>query len=201
MVALPRAPSHAVLPVVRGEAGPPPEAETGMKLHIGCGDRRRDGYVNIDVRETKATDMVAEAWDLSRFADGAVAEVYSRHMLEHLHPGDARRTVLEWHRVLGADGVAHLIVPDLIFHCRQLLGEVKSGFQDQRQHAFASFYGWRSAGFGGERFDVHLWGYDEQAITELLHGCGFGRVERVRTGPDSEPWHLNVKAWKGAAPA
>jgi predicted SAM-dependent methyltransferase len=170
-----------------------------MKLHIGCGDRKRDGYVNIDTRETAATDMVADAWNLAAFADGTVAEVYSRHMLEHLHPGDARRTVQEWHRVLAGDGVLHLIVPDLIFHCRQLLGEVQSGFKDQRQHAFASIYGWRSASFGGERFDVHLWGYDEPAITELLRGCGFARVERVRAGPDSEPWHLNVRAWKGAS--
>jgi len=31
-----------------------------LKLHLGCGNRHFDGYVNIDLRKTRATDLVCD---------------------------------------------------------------------------------------------------------------------------------------------
>jgi len=166
------------------------------KLHLGCGDRRRDGFINIDIRETPATDMVTEAWNLSGFQDETVDEIYTRHMIEHLHPKDAQLAMVEWRRVLKPRGLLHIVCPDLEFHCKQYLGIINSNFPDQREHTLASIYGWRSGAFGGEEFDLHRWGYDLEEISNLMGRLGFALIERVRKGEDSEPWHLNVKALK-----
>jgi predicted SAM-dependent methyltransferase len=64
-----------------------------IRLHIGCGPIRLDGFVNIDARETPATDLVADAWDLSRFADASVSFIYCRHMIEHLTLAQARQSL------------------------------------------------------------------------------------------------------------
>lgn len=79
-----------------------------MRLNLGCGDKRREGYVNVDVCGTP--DVVC---DLSVFPwpweDGAVEEVYSEHFLEHV--ADYERTILEIHRVLQPRGTIHFKVP------------------------------------------------------------------------------------------
>jgi predicted SAM-dependent methyltransferase len=140
--------------------------------------------------------MVSAAWNLNSFGDETVDEIYTRHMIEHLHPNDAQLAMVEWHRILKPRGILHIICPDLEFHCKQYLGIIQSTFHDQRQHTLASIYGWRSDAFGGEEFDLHRWGYDLEEIANLMGRSGFAIIERVRSGEDSEPWHLNVRALK-----
>jgi ubiquinone/menaquinone biosynthesis C-methylase UbiE len=79
-----------------------------MKLNIGCGDKKRVGYVNVDY--CGSPDVVK---DLSVFpwpwADDSIDEVYSEHFLEHAQ--DYERTILEIHRILKPGGVIWFIVP------------------------------------------------------------------------------------------
>ena len=76
-----------------------------LRLNIRAGDTRRDGYTGVDIRPATGADHVAAAWDLSTFAAGSVEEVYSRHMLEHLDPNDARRALAAWFDVLRPGGL------------------------------------------------------------------------------------------------
>ena len=79
-----------------------------MKLNLGCGEKKRDGYVNVDVCGTP--DVVC---DLNRFpwdwTDNSIDEVTSSHWLEHVE--DFERTILEIHRILKPNGVLHFHVP------------------------------------------------------------------------------------------
>ena len=54
-----------------------------LLLHLGCGAERLDGFVNIDVRPTPATDLVADLNDFS-YPAGTVAGAYSHAFFEHL---------------------------------------------------------------------------------------------------------------------
>ncbi|UYB50496.1 hypothetical protein OCJ37_10680 [Xanthomonas sp. AM6] len=170
------------------------------KLHIGCASIRLDGYINIDSRQTQATDHVCHAGAIAIVAPGSVAEIYSRHMLEHLDPNEARETLRHWHQLLAPAGVLHVVVPDILFHARQLLGLERSTLADQNLHAFAGFWGWRDEARGGDREDAHRWGYSEQSLTAVLTDVGFASVRRLLDGPDSDPWHLNLIARKDADP-
>jgi predicted SAM-dependent methyltransferase len=53
-------------------------------LHVGCGDVRLDGFTNVDIRETPATDVTA---DLNEFAFGpeSLEGVFSNAFFEHLY--------------------------------------------------------------------------------------------------------------------
>lgn len=165
-----------------------------MKLHIGCAEIRRNGYINIDVRKTPATDVVTEAWNLKIYNNNSIDEIYTRHMFEHLDPNEARVVLSEWSRVLKDNGVLHIIVPDLIFHCKQLLERASD--PKELNHALCSIYGWRDERRGGSIFDAHKWGYTKETLIKLIKEYGFTIFEKVTTGKDTEPWHLNYKARK-----
>ena len=54
------------------------------KLHIGCGNIKLEGFVNIDVRRTLATDFCCNILDLKKYIkENSVALIYSSHTLEH----------------------------------------------------------------------------------------------------------------------
>jgi predicted SAM-dependent methyltransferase len=83
-----------------------------MKLNIGCGHARRDGYVNIDKNGRYEPDLV---WDLEKtpypFDDNVVDEIVAHHVLTHL----GRRTatfvaiVRELHRILIPGGIIDIM--------------------------------------------------------------------------------------------
>ncbi|MBN8892772.1 MAG: hypothetical protein ABS99_09750 [Acetobacteraceae bacterium SCN 69-10] len=85
-----------------------------MKLNIGCGQARREGYVNIDKFDRFGPDLV---WDLERtpypFDDNAVDEIVAHHVLEHL--GQRLPVFLaimrEFHRILAPGGTIDIITP------------------------------------------------------------------------------------------
>jgi hypothetical protein len=171
--------------------------QEAIRLHIGCASVRKKDFINIDVRPTVATDIVTPAWNLTQFSDNSVSLIYSRHMIEHLEPGEALQSLADWHRVLSADGLLHIICPDLMFHARQLIGQSTSTItSNQFNHAMAGFYGWKKADRGGAEFDAHRWGYTCESLTRALLDVGFVDVRRNLEGPDSEPWHLNLTARK-----
>lgn len=176
-----------------------PHVATSLKLNIGCGDTRRPGFIGVDVRPCRGADYVLPAWDLHPFDPETVDEVYSRHALEHLHPDDAARALWAWYHVLRPDGNLRVIVPDLAFHCRQLLGLEHAWTEDPLQnleHALAGFYGWRRDQNGGREADAHRWGYTWETLSRQLQDIGFTHIRRVTSGDDSEPWHLHVTARK-----
>jgi hypothetical protein len=91
-------------------------ADTGgrMKLNLGCGYNRREGYINVDHQAACKPDQVV---DLERFPwpypDNSVNTIMMNHVLEHL--GADRDTFLgiikELYRVCEPDAAIHINVP------------------------------------------------------------------------------------------
>jgi predicted SAM-dependent methyltransferase len=82
-----------------------------LKLNLGCGPEKLEGWVNVDFEKGCKPDVVADVRQLP-FEDETVDELYASHLLEHF---DYREPVLEeWHRVLKLGGNITLIVPDLV---------------------------------------------------------------------------------------
>lgn len=174
-----------------------PDTAKPTRLNFGCGDARREGFSGVDIRPSQAAEFVLAAWDTSPFEPAGIEEVYSRHMLEHLDPNDARKALEAWLKLLEPGGLLRIIVPDLSFHARQWLAQDVSWADDQAEnleHAMAGFYGWRDESRGGDREDAHRWGYSWETLSALLFEIGFVDVIRVMTGEDSEVWHLHVTA-------
>jgi len=80
-----------------------------MKLDVGCGKNKREGFIGID-KEDYGQEYVR---DIEKqclpFSDNTVDEIFCQHVLEHLD--DVMFVINEFWRVLKPDGVAWIIVP------------------------------------------------------------------------------------------
>jgi len=83
------------------------------RLNIGCGNKRLEGWINIDCVKTAATDIVR---DLARglpFEDSTVDEILCDNVLEHIGPpADLIFILNEFYRVIRPGGLVVIIVPD-----------------------------------------------------------------------------------------
>ena len=95
-----------------------------MKVNLGCSDRLRAGYVNVDLHFPKAPTTgyqfvsgddgrMCLKWDLTLrpwpFKDGEVEEIIADDIIEHLP--DKIQTMNEIWRVLQPGGIVKIFVP------------------------------------------------------------------------------------------
>jgi SAM-dependent methyltransferase len=88
----------------------------GNKLNAGSGQRpfdRAEGWVNLDIQDKYAPDIVADWNDLSMFADGSMEYVVSSHSIEHMPCGGADGFIREAHRILKPGGSLIVSIPDI----------------------------------------------------------------------------------------
>lgn len=83
-----------------------------MKIDIGCGSSKKDGFVGIDIQNIPGVDLLL---DLSReqlpFDDNSVSEVYSSHFFEHLGIDSVQRILEEIYRVCLDGSIVKIRVP------------------------------------------------------------------------------------------
>lgn len=91
-----------------------------LKLHLGCGETRLEGYVNIDLKRTKATDMTHDVRHLP-FMDESVELIESYHVIEHIPRYDVLPMLRDWHRMLIPGGRVIIECPDLDGACKGYL--------------------------------------------------------------------------------
>lgn len=81
-----------------------------IKIDLGCGPSKKEGYIGIDKLQLEGVDFVADFENgLDFIADSSVDEIISSHLLEHVQNLDI--LMKEIHRVLKPDGVKKIIVP------------------------------------------------------------------------------------------
>lgn len=93
-----------------------PAAPQALKLDLGCGTRKREGFLGVDRRKFDGVDIVHDLmvmpwpWD-----DNSVEEVYCSHLLEHLdhnrHNPERVRFMNELYRILKPGGKATIVTP------------------------------------------------------------------------------------------
>lgn len=134
----------------------------GSKLHVGCGDKRLEGWVNIDFQALPGVDLVADVTKGLDFDDAAA--MYAEHFLEHLAVDDALSFLDEIHGVLASDGVIRLSTPNLdwVWHTHYRLdGESREKAQ-MAINLNRAFHGWE-----------HQFLWNREMLTTALETCGF----------------------------
>jgi predicted SAM-dependent methyltransferase len=145
---------------------------------------RRVGLIDAERYEQHRTGIFRELryLDVSRrfpWSDGVVDAVYSSHLLEHLHRGEAVHCIREMHRVLKPSGICRIAVPDLDALVRSFSPADPEPFLDGIFE-------------GRQRRDKnrHHWHYNETLLRRILEESGFHDVRRCayRAGrcPDVE---------------
>jgi hypothetical protein len=86
-----------------------------LKIDIGCGKNKREGFLGVDQFAIEGVDVVADLRARWPWDDDSVSEVHCSHFIEHLTNFDEKWERVhffnELHRVLRKDGVATLIFP------------------------------------------------------------------------------------------
>jgi predicted SAM-dependent methyltransferase len=81
------------------------------RLHIGSGDRRLEGWINVDLLALPGVDVVADVTEGLHFSN--VEAIFAEHFLEHLRLNKAIDFLVEAHRVLQPGAWMRLSTPNL----------------------------------------------------------------------------------------
>jgi SAM-dependent methyltransferase len=110
-----------------------PARAGGLRLHVGCGNERLEGYLNIDRDPSARADLILDARRLNRvFGTGFVAEILMIHALGYMSLWEARLFFREALRVLRPGGRLILEAPDL----EKCAARILEAGQEQRESDF-----------------------------------------------------------------
>ena len=147
-----------------------------MKLHLGCGQRYLQGYVNIDLppdepalRPAPVADRYEDLTCL-RFAAGSVEEVRLHHVFEHFPRPQALALLACWNAWLAPGGLVHIEVPDFartaFAALRPLAGKA------ERRRAVRHLFGSHEASWA-----VHREGWSVASLSDSVAAFGFGDLQ------------------------
>ncbi|WP_293351607.1 methyltransferase domain-containing protein [Phenylobacterium sp.] len=145
-----------------------------MKLNLGCGDKILEGFVNVDVVESRAgqkPDVICDLHQLNPFADDSADEIMAIHVVEHFWRWEVVDILKEWVRVLKPGGKMILECPNLISACQAVLA-------DPDRATLPGAEGQRSMWvlYGDPRWQdplmVHRWGYTPRSLAHVMHDAG-----------------------------
>lgn len=90
------------------------------KLHLACGERRVEGWVNADMLQAEVRfDVMTTPWP---FADGAFSVIVCQQMIEHFDLETEGLPILkEMRRVCAKGGELWMSTPDLEMLCQEYL--------------------------------------------------------------------------------
>lgn len=147
-----------------------------LKLNVGSGPYKMEGYTNVDLLPGPFVDVVSPA-DQLPFKDGEVDEILAEHLIEHLTYFQFNKTMAEWFRVLKPGGTLTIECPDLLGLCKQF---VEANEYDRYTTykgywpIIAHIYGHqRGKSEAEEMSQVHKSGYTRDHLLSILYGLGY----------------------------
>jgi len=76
-----------------------------VKFHIGCGDKRLQGYVNIDIIPTEGSDVIMDIpKELHLIPSDIASEIRLESVFEHFYNYEQHMVLQHFHRILKKEG-------------------------------------------------------------------------------------------------
>ena len=172
-----------------------------MKLHLGSGKIRLNGWLNVDLEAPEA-DLHLDLRNPLPFESESVEYIFNEHFIEHITREEAISFLKECNRILKPNGVIRLSTPNLKFLVECYLAQNINEWGDL----------WRPASpchmmNEGMRFWGHQFLYDAEELINLMSDSGFMYLKFARwrksninelTNLENRPFHkeLIVEAYK-----
>lgn len=137
-----------------------------LNLHLGCGTKHIEGYVNIDIRFLPKVDEVNNIKFLRNYKENTVDTIYACHVLEHFSRWDYENVLRRWYELLKPNGILRVAVPNFKSVCNYY-----SKTQDL-QTVMGILY-------GGQDYDenYHYVAFDFVTLSNSLRKVGFTKVK------------------------
>jgi len=138
-----------------------------IKLHLGCGKKFLDGWINID-KVPQLPDVIEDDVSiLENIQDGTVDTIYACHVLEHFGRHEVENVLKCWSKKLKSGGKIRIAVPDFEAVCKRYMEK-----KDIRE-----LIGFTSGGQKNE-YDYHKMIFDFESLSLLLQKAEFEQISR-----------------------
>lgn len=152
------------------------QRQRSLRVHLGCGDDRLPGFVNIDYRPTAAVDVAMDL-SLPQLADGSVSLAFSNAFFEHLYRPARGPHLQRIRRALAPDGACCYIGIPYFPNIARLYVERGPGTAGP-VFDLANVYRYTHGDPEGQASwwlgQLHKSLFDEHEIAALLAPSGFG---------------------------
>ncbi len=159
---------------------------TPLRLHLGCGENRLDGYVNIDFPPSEHTTQTYTAAnifaDLTRlkFPSNSINEIRSHHVFEHFDRNIAIALLCSWFEGLKIGGTLVIETPDFDTSIR-IIANPSYNYREKQvtlRHIFGSHEAY---------WAMHYDGWYKEKFEHILSILGFSDIEcKLITHPGYE---------------
>lgn len=143
-----------------------------IKLHLGCGESRLQGYINIDfaadqhtVQTQSGADYYADLTSIS-FEENSISEIRLHHVFEHFDRPTALALLCKWHMWLKIGGTLVLETPDFEESIKSLL-DPKFSYKT-KQAIMRHIFGSHEASWA-----LHFDGWYEEKFRHVLSKIGY----------------------------
>ncbi len=168
-----------------------------MKLHLGCGQRYLEGYVNIDypltehsVQQKSVADELADLKEL-RYKSGSVDEVRLHHVFEHFSRATACAFLAGWNSWLKQGGTVRIEVPDFEKTGKVALSKWSS--LKEKSVAIRHIFGSQEA-----HWAVHYQGYTPTSLSAFVKQFGY-KAEGINKNSHLGTYNIEIIASKAKA--
>lgn len=153
-----------------------------VKIHIGAGSQRIEGWWNLDIRPLSGVDVVADVTQGLGFRRADA--VYAEHFLEHLQPDQALAFLREVRGILSPGGRLRLSTPNLewVWSSHYVIDAQEERKRDLALIINRAFYGWE-----------HKFLWNVQLLSEALRVSGFGGLIWHRYGESESPYFQGIE--------
>lgn len=150
-----------------------------IKLHLGCGNRLFEGYVNVDGDYMSHNPDVTlhDITSAYPIPDNSVDEILSVHVIEHISREQVPPMFREWYRILKSGGSVAVEWPDLLKMCQYIAQNPECLYTEDRKvmkRTIGGIFG-DSVKYPDPAM-LHKWGYSAESMSRLFTAAGFSRV-------------------------
>jgi SAM-dependent methyltransferase len=147
-----------------------------MKLNLGSGSNKIDGFVNIDINPANNPDVVCDILKGLPYETSSIDEIVLFHTIEHIEKFKHKGLFIEVRRVLKPDGLFVISYPEFS-KCVQFWLDNKYGDRDF----------WEATVYGRQLFreDYHVCVIDSTDLRVRLKEAGLNMF-KFKPEPDQE---------------
>ncbi|MBI9071368.1 MAG: methyltransferase domain-containing protein [Melioribacteraceae bacterium] len=154
-----------------------PEEQRFKKLHVGCGNQKFKGFINMDARPTPATDLINDCSNFKNFPDSHFSLVYSHAFFEHLWADQELSCLKDINRILNENGkVLFLGLPDFKIIADAYINK-KEGLTSEKfdlLQAYRLTHGSPEQSENSWKLEqLHKAIFDTDTLNELLKAAGY----------------------------